>query len=59
MTSYNVQFPLGSFVEFYTNGNKRIKGIVNSITISTYTNEYKIRVGKNCYNVTEDKLKFV
>lgn len=59
MTSYNVIFPLGSFVEFYTNSNQRIKGTVVSITISTYINKYKVRVGKNCYNVTEDRLKFI
>lgn len=56
MTSYNVAFPIGSFVKFYTCGNKEIKGIVDSITISIYMNEYKVRVGKRHYIVQENEL---
>lgn len=59
MTSYNVIFPLGSFVEFYTNSNQRIKGTVVSITISDYINRYRVRVSKKCYDVTENRLKFI
>lgn len=59
MAYYSVFAPLGTNVKFYTCDNKELHGVVDSITISIYMNEYKIRVGKRFYKVQENELKII